>query len=148
MGQPPRQAGDIAQNTKPATSIRSRSVTLVLVLAILFLAVSFSREAVAIRQKEETLRSLQAQVADLRAQRDELKRWLDVVRSPEHMRRIGHDQMMMGFPGEERWVPYVPAQAALGGRGEVPDKAPSQPQAASPPPSEGYWSLWRQYLFR
>lgn len=148
MGQPPRQAESLTQDSKLTTSIRSRSVALVLVLATLFLAVSFGREALAIRQEEETLRSLQAQVVDLRAQRDELKRWLDVVRSPEHMRRIGHDQMMMGFPGEERWVPYMPPQAAPEGREEASGRASSQPQAASPPPSGGYWSLWRKFLFR
>lgn len=148
MGHPPRQAGNTAQDTKSTTSIRSRSVTLVLVLATLFLAVSFGREALAIRQKEETLRSLQAQVADLRAQRDELKRWLDVVRSPEHMRRIGHDQMMMGFPGEERWIPYIPPQAVPEGTGSSSREGSSQSQAASPPPSGEYRVLWRQYLFR
>jgi len=148
LGQPPRQTGNTAQDAKPTTSIRSRSVALVLVLATLFLAVSFGREALAIRQKEETLRVLQAQVADLREQRDELKRWLDVVRSPEHMRRIGHDQMVMGFPGEERWIPYVPAQAASGGTGPASKDTSPQPQAASPLPSGGYWSLWSRYLFR
>ncbi|MGQ9568643.1 MAG: hypothetical protein ACUVWW_11420 [Anaerolineae bacterium] len=121
---------------------------LVLVLATLFLAVSFGREALAIRQKAEALQALQAQVADLREKRDELRRWLDVARSPEHLRRIGHDQMMMGFPGEEHWVPYVPARAVPEGTNLAPNEAPPQPQAASPPPSGEYWALWHQYLFK
>lgn len=148
MGQPPRQAGTTAQNIKPLASVCSRSVMLVLVLATLFLAVSFGREALAIRQKAEALQALQAQVVGLRQQRDELKRWLDVARSPEHLRRIGHDQMMMGFRGEEHWVPYVPARAVPEGTDPAPSEAPSQPQAASPPPSGEYWALWHQYLFK
>ncbi|MGC8837887.1 MAG: hypothetical protein ACP5UM_05670 [Anaerolineae bacterium] len=147
MGQPLRQTGNTAQDTRPATSIRSRSVALVLALATLFLAVSFGREVLAIRQKEETLRVLQAQVADLRAQRDELKKWLDVVQSPEHMRRIGHDQMMMGFPGEERWIPYVP-KAATGGTGMSSRRVSPQTRSAGPSSAGGYWTLWREYLFR
>ena len=121
---------------------------LVLVLATSFLAVSFGREALAIRQKTEALQALQAQVADLREKRDELRRWLDVARSPEHLRRIGHDQMMMGFPGEERWIPYVPARAVPEEISPVPKGASLQLQAASPPFSEGYWALWHQYLFK
>lgn len=122
-------------------------MALVLVLAALFLAASFGREALAIRQKLQVLQAYRAQVADLRQQRDELKRWLDVVQSPEHMRRIGHDQMMMGFPGEERWVPYVPraAQPLAGGEAAT---IPREPAKASPSSSGRYWSLWEQYLFR
>lgn len=148
MGQPPRQAGSTAPSVQPAASVRSRSVMLVLVLATSFLAVSFGREALAIRQKTEALQALQAQVADLREKRDELRRWLDVARSPEHLRRIGHDQMMMGFPGEERWIPYVPARAVPEEISPVPKGASLQLQAASPPFSEGYWALWHQYLFK
>lgn len=122
-------------------------MALVLVLATLFLTVSFGREVLAIRQKEESLRALQARVADLTEQRDELKRWLDVAQSPEYLRRIGHDQMMMGFPGEQRWIPYVP-QAASDAT-EVPSSRTSvQAQATSPSSSEGFWTLWRDYLFR
>lgn len=122
-------------------------MALVLVLATLFLTVSFGREVLAIRQKEETLRALQARVADLTEQRDQLKRWLDVAQSPEYLRRIGHDQMMMGFPGEQRWVPYVPKAAS--DATEVPSsRASLQAQATSPSSSEGYWTLWRDYLFR
>lgn len=122
-------------------------MALVLVLATVFLAASFGREALAIRQKLQVLEAYQAQVADLRQQRDELKRWLDVVQSPEHMRRIGHDQMMMGFPGEERWVPYVPRAAQSLGGGETAT-IPRESAKGSPSSSGRYWSLWEQYLFR
>ncbi|MGQ9584864.1 MAG: FtsB family cell division protein [Anaerolineae bacterium] len=122
----------------------SGPMALVLILAALFLVFNFGSEALSIRQEQQRLLALQAEVAALEQQRDQLQRRWDEALRPEHLEQIARDQMMMAYPGDQVWVPYKSAA-------EGPEKQPALPRGGTRPKQEtgpSYWPLWREFLFQ
>jgi len=144
LRRPPEKTVEWRKDKGVASLLRSRSAVLFLVLAALFLVFNFGTEALSIRQEQQRLTALQAEVAAWEQRRDQLRRWLDVVLSPKHMEGIARDQMMMGYPGDQVWVPSEPVV------GETTKEKLGTPHGTPIERSgnRSYWPLWREFLLR
>ncbi|NLE76026.1 MAG: septum formation initiator family protein [Chloroflexi bacterium] len=126
---------------KTIWSLRNRSVAALALAATLLLAANFAGEALSIRQEQEQLDRLQAEVQALEQRRDNLRALVEEAGRPEYVEQIARDQLTMRFPADQVWVPFP-----LGGEGAASN--PPAPAIASVLPSAQPRLSWWDVLFR
>lgn len=115
-----------------------RLAVLVLALITLSLVVSFGEQVVQGARMEQQRRDLEAEVAQLRAERDRLEAGAAYAESDVYVEQRAREMLNLARDGDTVILPQLPPPA--------PTAAPA-PQALPLPPAEPNWLKWWRAFF-
>jgi cell division protein FtsB len=115
-----------------------RLAVLVLLLITLSLLVSFGEQVVQGARMEQQRRDAEAEVAQLRAERDRLEASLAYAESDVYVEQRAREMLNLAREGDTVILPQLPPPAPT---------ATPEPEAVPPPPAAPNWQKWWHAFF-